>query len=101
MRFSVHTGGSATGSRKHTIHLGGGASPPVTTGFGLQLHDELVADEWGCFARVRASTRLLIADQGQNRLEHQATVANFLAVAGWQVNRWLDEKLLAWTALLS
>ena len=40
---------------------------------------------------IRAYTRLLIADQGQNRLEHQATVANFLAVAGWQVNRWLDD----------
>jgi len=40
---------------------------------------------------VRAYTCLLIDDQDQNRFEHQATVANYLAVAGWQVNRWLDD----------
>ena len=32
---------------------------------------------------VRAYTRLLIADQGKNRLEHQATVANFLPPPWW------------------
>ena len=32
---------------------------------------------------VRAYTCLLIDDQDQNRFEHQATVANFLAFAGW------------------
>ena len=40
---------------------------------------------------VRAYTCLLIDDQDQNRFEHQATVANYLAVAGWQVNRWLGD----------